>query len=350
MNQPAFNRILVLFLLCILLPLLSAYTTGQAERTPRVPPTSPPNAPQIKPTPKPTPARPAPKPEQPQEQSEAIRITSNLVALPVSVTDKAGQPVRNLSATDFQIEEDGRTQQVVTLGEPGKTPVELVLLFDVSGSVQERFNFEQQAAARFLREVLKTNDAASIFTIGSTPKLTQARAKNVDQIVKGMLLIRPTKEATAFFDAVVVAAQYLRDTAESGTRRVVVVISDGEDTISEKNRLADALRELQRSDCLFYAINPSGPSIRLNKISLRGHEWLNTLATATGGTTFLPDRLEDLDLVFRQITAELQAQYLLGYYSSDERTDGGFRKIAVRVNNRPDLRVRSRQGYYAPRA
>ena len=120
--------------------------------------------------------------------------------------------------------------------------------------------------------------------------------------------------------------------------------------MSENYRLGDALRELQRADSLFYSINPSGPSIRLNKISLRGQEVMTSLATATGGVAFLPDKFEDLDKVFRQITAELQAQYLLGYYSPDERADGAFRRITVRVPKRPELRVRARQGYYAPKA
>ena len=94
---------------------------------------------------------------------------------------------------------------------------------------------------------------------------------------------------------------------------------------------------------------PSGSSIRLNKISLKAQEGLATLASATGGAAFLPDNAEDLDKVFRQITAELQAQYLLGYYSPDERADGGFRRITVRVPKRPDLRIRARQCYYAPK-
>ncbi len=164
------------------------------------------------------------------------------------------------------------------------------------------------------------------------------------------MAIAPTKEATAFFDSVVEAAYYLRNTAEPGTRRVLIVISDGEDNLSDNYRLDDALRELQRTDCLFYSINPSGPSIRLNKISMTGQEGMSALASVTGGAAFLPDKLEDLDAVFRQIAAELQAQYLLGYYSSDERADGGYRRITVRVSKRSDLRVRARQGYYAPKA
>src|SRR5262249_40935648 len=145
-----------------------------------------------------------------------------------------------------------------------------------------------------------------------------------------------------FFDTVVEAAQYLRKTADPSARRVIVVISDGEDTLSENYRLSDASRELQRNDCLFYSINPSGPSIRLNKISLRGQEGMASLAAATGGAAFLPGSLDDLEKVFRQITAELQAQYLLGYYSSDEQANGQFRRIPVRVLRRPDLRVRAR--------
>jgi Ca-activated chloride channel family protein len=285
-----------------------------------------------------------------QEQDEVIKINSSLVAVPVSVTDVSGEPVRNLGAEDFQIEEEGKSQQVVALGEPGKTPVELTLLFDVSGSVYERFQFQQQAASRFLREVLKPNDAASIFTIGLRPKLVRPRVVGVDNAVAAALAVNPTKEATAFFDTVVEAAQYLGKTAEPGSRRVIVVISDGEDTVSDNYRLGDALKELQRADCLFYSINPSGPSIHLNKISIKGHDGMVSLASATGGAAFLPDGDAALDKVFRQIAAELQAQYLLGYYAPDERADGAFRRITVRVPKRPDLRVRARQGYYAPKA
>jgi VWFA-related protein len=178
----------------------------------------------------------------------------------------------------------------------------------------------------------------------------KARDKNADRVISGVMSISPTKEPTAFFDSVVEAAHYLDNTAETGTRRVVVVISDGEDTLSERYKRIDALRELQRTDCLFYSINPSGPSIRLNVIRAAGQQGMASLAAATGGSAFVPDKIEDLDAVFRQIANELQAQYLLGYYSTDERMDGGFRRISVRIAKRADLRVRARQGYYAPKA
>lgn len=337
------------------LPCLPAIgVIGQSESNHQAPPTQKPEEGRTKPAPKSEPAgaQPPQKAEKPpaQEQNETIKINSSLVAVPVSVTDASGEPVRNLRAEDFQIEEEGNPQQVVALGEPGKTPVELALLFDVSGSVYERFQFQQQAASRFLKEVLKPSDAASIFTIGLRPKLVHTRVVGVDKAVAAALAVNPTKEATAFFDTLVEAAQYLGKTSEPGARRVIVVISDGEDTVSDNYKLNDALKELQLADCLFYSINPSGPSIRLNKISLKGQNGMISLASATGGAAFLPDGDEALDRVFRQIAAELQAQYLLGYYAPDERTDGAFRRITVRVPKRPTLRVRARQGYYPPKA
>lgn len=330
---------------CILVLLLNLSLLGQAKRPRSVKPKAPP----VKPTPQPTPP-PVPEKKEEPEAGEVLRIESKLVAVPVSVTDTKGEPIRNLKPEDFRLEEEGKPQQLVALGDPGKTPVELSLLFDVSGSVYERFKFQQDAAARFLKQVLKPQDAVSIFSIGLYSKMTTARTPNVDSALAGLMSLTPTKEGTAFFDTVGDAARYISKSAEPGTRHVIVVISDGEDNNSDRFRLREAAQELQRGDCLFYSINPSGPSIWLNKVSMKGHQEMTTLAQQTGGAVFLPEKFEDLDAVFRQIAAELQAQYLLGYYSSDERADGGFRKIAVNVPTRPDLRVRARQGYYAPKA
>jgi Ca-activated chloride channel homolog len=285
----------------------------------------------------------------PEPEAEIIRINTNLVAVPVSVTDAEGNPVRNLKTEDFQLEEEGVQQTVQSLGEPGKTPIELALLFDVSRSVRNRFDFERETAGRFLKEVLKPGDAVTVFSIGTAPKLSVQRTENVDSAIASTNAILPDEPSTAFFDTVVRASHHLNDSSNPGVRRVMVVLSDGEDTNSERFRLGDATRELQRADALFYAINPSGPSIRLNKISTKGHDGMIALANETGGVAFLPDKIEDLTKVFNQITSELQAQYLLGYDSSAEKNDGKFRRIAVRVPKRPELRIRARTGYYAPK-
>lgn len=113
--------------------------------------------------------------------------------------------------------------------------------------------------------------------------------------------------------------------------------------------LVEVQRELQKADAAFYSINPSGPGLRLNIISQRAQDGMEQLATSTGGTSFVPEKLSDLDAVFRQIAAELRSQYLLQYYSKSEAPIGTFLPIGVQVPQQVDLRVRARQGYYVKR-
>ncbi len=288
-------------------------------------------------------------PSQAQPRQEAvIRVSSNLVAVPVLVTDHEGQPVMDLAAGDFQVEQDGRPQRIVRLGEPGSAPVEMALLFDVSASINGHFLLEQRAATEFLHTVLRPVDSVSVFVIGSKPSVALERTNELDRAVEAVMNLTPTKEATAFHDTVVAATTYLARTSNPGSRRVLVVISDGEDNHSEHAHFSDALGELQRADCLFYSLNPNGPSIHLNEISMRGQKQMEALAADIGGA-FVIDKPENMPAVFRKIAHELQAQYLLGFYSADEAAAGNYRRIAVLIPGRPDLRVRARQGFYAPK-
>ncbi len=289
------------------------------------------------------------KPTQDQDQDAPLRLSSRLIQVPVSASDESGKPVKDLKVEDIVIEEEGKPQKVSALGEPGKTPVDIALLFDVSGSIQGQFAFEQQAATQFIKEVLKPGDAVSLFAIGLTPKLVKARTTNNEEINAGIMSIQPMKEPTAFYDTVVEAAQYLDKNADTGSRRVLVIISDGEENYSKKHTLSVAHEELQKNDCLFYSINPSGGGLKLNNMSIKGQSMMETMATQTGGKAFNLTKVEELTWVFRQIAEELQAQYLFGYYSTDERTNGEFKRITVRAPNRPNLRIRARQGYYTPK-
>jgi Ca-activated chloride channel family protein len=158
--------------------------------------------------------------------------------------------------------------------------------------------------------------------------------------------ISPSEEPTAFFDTVIYAVQYLDKSADTGSRRVMVVISDGEENYSKSGTLQESLRELQRTDCLFYSINPTGAGIKLNAVSLKGQSVMEAMASQTGGKAFNVIKTEELESAFRQIADELQAQYLFGYYA-DERAGEGFRRITVHAPRRPDLRIRARQGYYS---
>jgi Ca-activated chloride channel family protein len=304
---------------------------------------------------------------------EVLRVSSNLVVVPVSVTDASGQPVAGLQASDFRLEEEGRPQEIAQIGDPEQVPLEIALLLDVSGSVDARFNFEKEAAARFLKQVLKPSDRAAIFAISTEPRMVQTAA-SAERASNALLNIGPAKQATAFYDTVVMAARYLAQNTPAQHRRVILVITDGEDNYSDKikaaigatraeqesvkpedklriyNRvLAEVQREVQRADAAFYSINPSGESLRLNIISTRAEAGMEQLAQTTGGTSFVPEQLEDLQAVFRQIAAELRSQYLLQYYSQNEAQPGAFLRIKVGVPARANLRVRARSGYYAKR-
>lgn len=318
--------------------------------------------------------RPTPAPTPDDSDVEVVRVTSNLVVVPVSVTDAGGQPVLGLTAKDFRLEEEGRTQEIAQIGDPEQVPLEIAILLDVSGSVDARIDFEKQAAARFLKQVLKPGDRATVFAIDIKPRMVLARASAANAS-SALLALQPMKGPTAFYDAVIDAAQYLAKQTPPGSRRVIVVITDGEDNYSEKikaaigdtsqeqsratpqTRLAvfnrmqmEVQRQVQLAEAAFYSINPSGQALRLNVISQRAQDAMGQLANSTGGTSFVPERLEDLDAVFRQITAELRSQYLLQYYSDEEtQKSGKFVRIKVSAPAHPQLRVRSRQGYYPKR-
>ncbi len=277
-----------------------------------------------------------------------IRVSSNLVMVPVSVTDASGRSVDNLAASDFRIEEDRKPEAIARLAEPGQSPLDLALLFDISGSVNPRFLFEQEAAIHFLESVFRRGDSVAILSVGPQPVVIQTFTGDLQTALASLRNLAPTRGMTAFYDSVGDAAQLLRKNSKPDARRVEVVISDGEDNNSDRFQLPDAQRELQRADCIFYAINPAGPSISLNKLSMRGQDAMKSLADETGGWVFLPSGLPELEGIFARISDELRAQYLLEYYSSNTKMNGEFRHIVVTIPGRPGLRIRARQGYYAP--
>jgi len=337
---------------------------AQAQRLNDLPP--PPPSPRYKPKPTPTPA------PTPEDVLDVVRITSNLVMVPVSAIDEKGQPVRGLQSGDFRLEEAGQPQQIAEIGNPDEVPLEIALLIDVSGSTNARFIFEKEAAANFLKQVLKPADRLTLYMIDRIPvlKLTNASA---DAATNGLLSVDPAadKGPTAFFDTVVAAAQYLAEKTPAQHRRVILVISDGDDNYSEKIKqtigstraeqeavgpeaikrandrvLAEVQRDVQRADAVFYSINPAGNTMHLNVRTKRGQDGMQQIAEATGGNAFVPDKDDELESVFRQIAAELRGQYLLQYYSNSQSAGIQFRNIKVTIPAHPDVHVRARQGYY----
>ena len=361
--RPAF----LLGVLAVFLSLPAAVVYAQTVKD--LPP--PPPAWKAKPTPTPTP------PE--KEVIDVIRTTSNLVMVPVSVTDREGQAVQGLTKTDFRLQEEGKQQEIAEIGDPAQVPLAIALLFDISSSVSQKgfFQFQQNAAAAFLKTVMKPADRAAIFTIATQPTMVQPLS-TADVAAAKIVTIPPATSsvATAFYDTVSAAAAYL-ETAPSQFRRVIIVITDGDDNNSKRIvsvsrseasasqngqlrpgaalaaaqgrhqlAVADVKQAAQKADAIFYSVNPGGPSVRLNQIAMRAETGMEAIAEATGGTAFIPDGEKDLERVFRQVAAELRGQYLLQYYGDSEAPKAQFRRIQVSVPARGDVRVRARQGYY----
>ena len=343
-----------------------------AQKVKDLPP--PPPVPTYKPKPTPTPA---------PIEYDIVRVNSNLVVVPVSVTDAQGQPVLGLQPTDFHIEEDGKPQQIAQLGNPEQVPLDIALLVDVSGSVVARFDFEQKAAASFIKQVLKPDDRATVFAIDNKPRLIQ-RLADADVAALSVMTIKPSNSYTAFFDSVLAAVKYLDESSPAGRRRIAVVISDGDETarILEVSQLqspavapnpnakatatprpvqsygqeaqlqmlergtADTQREVQRAEVTFYSINPSGQTLHLNVRTARAEAGMERISAATGGASFIPGHDDELVGIFNRIAAEIRSQYLLQYYSDNQTGSRTFRRITVTSPTRPQLRVRAREGYY----
>lgn len=357
-------------LLIAVLVLFCAGSSASAQSVQDLPPPPP------VPTPKPTPTPAPPK----DEDFEVIRVKTSLVMVPVSVTDSQGQPVHGLQVNDFHIEEEGRAQQIVEIGNPDQVPLDIAILFDVSSSVSQKgfFSFQQKAAATFLKQVLKPVDRAAVFTISDEPKVVSPLASA--EVAAAKLLAIPaatTPVPTAFYDTVTAAAKYLLEKSGEGHRRVILVISDGDDNFStlvrdltmaearasqkgdvtpaaarqslldrRRKAVLEVQRLVQQADAAFYSINPGGRSVRLNQISTRAQNAMESIAESTGGTAFVPDSENDLERVFNEVGAELRGQYLLQYYSNSQAQGVQFRRIAVGLTTHPELRVRARQGYY----
>jgi VWFA-related protein len=273
-------------------------------------------------------------------------VDANLVLTPVWVADVEGRTVRDLKPEDFEIEENNAKVAAARLGEPGEAPLELAMLFDMSGSVYPRFEIERQAAIRFLKRIMRRYDSAFIITVANAPQVILERTSSLEAITQAVERIAPTTQATAFYNSMTKAAGMLREVERPDARRVIVAISDGEDNRSIDNQQADVTRELELTNCLFYSINPKGRTYKTSFLSRRAQESMETLARQTGGATFVADSIEDLSVFYDRIADELQGQYLLGYYSPATSGAGIYRRISIKVRGRPELQVKARPGYY----
>jgi len=278
------------------------------------------------------------------DEDEVVRVTSNLVIIPATVVDARGRAIVDLRVEDFELRVDGEVKSIGDLSR-SETPVQVLLLFDNSASLSAAREFEKQAAVRFFQSVIRPIDRAAIYAISTTPTLAQPLTNDMRRLIGTIERFGKPEGATALFDAITQAADYMRPLTG---RKVLVLVSDGTDTVSDAS-FDDALGRALRAECQVYVVQTrqvEDPNLHDTVSEQRMYK----LAEQTGGAVFVPRSIEELDYVFTQISLDISQQYLLSYYPQDDRSDKYFRFINLRVKTRPNMRVRARKGFYPPSA
>jgi Ca-activated chloride channel family protein len=281
-----------------------------------------------------------------RQQGPLFRGGVDLVNMGVTVTDKKGTLITDLTVDDFEIREDGRLQTIsyFSKGEDstiGSPELHIGVLLDVSGSMAEDIGFTRTAAIRFLNALL---DAVDITLVDFDTEVRVARygqrdfARLVERIRQQKLGVY-----TALYDAIGV---YLDGADGQEGRKIMVLYTDGGDTRSSLrfNELVDLLKA---SDVTVYAIgvleHQTGSARNEQRMILQ------RIADTTGGQAYFPTSVKEVDRIYEQVVAGIRAQYAIGYVSANEAADGAWRKVDIKVT-RPDakdLKIRSRKGYFA---
>jgi VWFA-related protein len=352
-------------LVLLLLPL-----TDRAQQSPLDKPlaSSPdqahPSLPDAKPQ-APVPAQPAaPKQEPAQQSDQTIKTVVNLVDVLFTVLNRRNKLVSELEKGDFKIWDDKAQQEIRYFSKQTDLPLRIGMLLDTSNSIRDRIKFEQDASINFLFSVLRRNkDEAFVMTFDDEPQVLQGFTGDAgalrDQITKTR-----AGGGTAIYDAVYEAC--VRELSHPPrppgdqpdvVRRVMILISDGEDNLSTRTR-ADAIEMAQRTSVVIYTISTSTQWISLsqtdpNKMGDRkyhltdGDKILQEMAEETGGRAFFPYHVDDLDQSFQDIGDELRNQYSIAYLPTNYVLDGRYHKIRIEVPEHKGYQVRARRGYFA---
>ena len=274
-----------------------------------------------------------------------FRSRIDLVTMGVTVTDRRGTVLTDLTRDDFEIRENGRPQTITSFGrgdgDVEALPLHLGLLFDTSGSMGEDIKLARSAAIKFLNTL---SDAVDMTLVDFDTEVRVARYGQRDfprmvERIRG----RQPDGWTAMYDALGV---YLDGAAEHDGRKILVLYSDGGDTRSTIG-FSDAMTLVRASDVTIHAVGflenqPTG-----GRLAQRMR--LTEIAETTGGQAFFPSAMKDVEAAYEKIVAQIRNQFTLGYTSTNTRQDGRWRDVEIRVT-RPglrDLRVQSRKGYFA---
>jgi VWFA-related protein len=278
------------------------------------------------------------------DESDTVRVISNLVPIPASVVDQKGIAVTGLKLEDFELRVDGQPRTISDMTRT-ETNVRLAMLFDNSGSLDFARDFEKQAARHFFRQVMRPADEAAIYSVESESYLAQPLTSDVSLLERTIDSFGKPEGSTSLFDAIIDASAYLHPFTG---RRVLVIVSDGVETTSRAD-FETTMQRVLAADCQIFIVQ-TGLYDGANLRALAAERRMEQLSGQSGGAVYIPRTTSELNEAFQQIAADLAHQYVLSYYPGDERRDGRFHSIELRVRARKDVRVRARRGYYSPRA
>jgi Ca-activated chloride channel family protein len=277
------------------------------------------------------------------------------VRLPITVLDKKKKPVQGLTKNDFQILENGRPQEITFFSdERDNPPVWVGVLMDTSPSTAGKIKFSKEAARNFIFTVTRLRkDKAAFLTFDHEIKLRQDFTDKLDKLDEAVEKVKETGNQTALYDAIwQFCDEKLRDVKG---RRVLVVITDGEDTFSRAD-LADAIDIAQRTETTIFAISTKAgflgtvPGVEAGTVKDSGDKELDRLSSETGGQAFYTGDMLALEKAFGAISKELQTQYIITYKPENQNYDGALRKVEVKLGGKAgDYKVRTKTGYRAVR-
>jgi len=279
-----------------------------------------------------------------------VKVRVELVNVLATVTDKKNHLVLNLNKDDLRVLENNQPQQISFFSRETDLPLRIGMLIDSSNSIRERLRFEQEAAVEFLSDAVRPGkDQAFAVGFDVEPQLLQDYTDDVDKLGAAIRNIQ-AGGGTGLYDAIFFACKQkmlIFPPPEPYLRRVMIIISDGQDNESEHTR-EEALSMAQRAEVTIFAISTSqGGSNAGTGPNSRGDKILTRLAQETGGRVFFPFEASDLAASFQEIARELRSQYSVAYVSTNAAHDGTFRAITIEAKDK-NLRVRAKAGYFAP--
>jgi Ca-activated chloride channel family protein len=313
----------------------------------------------------PAPAQPAaPKQEAVPNSKQTIISIVNLVDVLFTVLNRRNKLVPELEKGDFKIWDDRAQQEIRYFSRQTDLPLRIGMLLDTSNSIRDRIKFEQDASVNFLYSVLRHNkDEAFVMTFDDEPQIVQGFTGDTGAL-RDQITRTKAGGGTAIYDAIYEACvkELSHPPRPPGdqpdvVRRVMILISDGEDNLSTHTR-ADAIEMAQRTSVVIYTISTSTQWVSLSQTDpsktgdrkyhlTDGDKILQELAEETGGRAFFPYHVDDLDQSFQDIGDELRNQYSITYNPNNFVADGRYHKIRIEVPEHKGYQVRARRGYFA---